>query len=456
MNNQILYGKVPPQAKEMEDVVLGAILLDKRAFDIVSEILQPECFYSDANQRIFNACRTLAKKNWVIDEITVMEQLRTDKALELIGGPFYITKLTSKLIGSIGGIEEKCRIVLEQYLKRELIRITGELHQLAYEPDSDAFDLLDLSESRIFEISNKHLNNDYTNLSAGLVPVMKRIEELKNSTDHISGIPSGFASLDRTTHGWQDTDLIILAARPSVGKTAFALNLASNACLNHIKPVNVGFFSLEMSTGQLIQRLISKESEVPLDQIRSGKMGDGELKRLYKTIDHPLGNAKLFIDDSSALNIMQLRSKARRMVNKDGVKLIIIDYLQLMSGDARKNGNREQEISQISRELKGLAKDISIPVIALSQLSREVEKRTAKIPQLSDLRESGAIEQDADMVAFLYRPSSDEITDVTNLKICKHRHGKLDEIAFLVNHNIQKWEEPKTEVSRWKPIDGDY
>lgn len=451
------YGKVPPQAKELEEAVLGAIMIDKRAFDTVAEILKSESFYVDAHQMIFEAMQALVAKSAPIDLLTVIEQLKSMESLDVVGGMFYVTKLTNVDPRIIVNVESHCRMILEKFIQRELIRVSSEIISEAYKDSTDSFTLLDKAESSILQIANANLNNNYSSLDIELVKSMKRIEDRKNAGKHITGITSGYDSVDSFTHGWQPTDMIVLAARPSVGKTVFALNIARNACMAQT-PVNVGFFSLEMSTGQLVERLISAESEVPLDNIKSGILDSERLNRIYSKAIGPLGKAKMFIDDTAALNIFQLRSKVKRMVNKDKVKLIIIDYLQLMSGDGSNKGNREQEISKISREIKKLAKEMVVPIIALSQLSRETEKRADQTPQLSDLRESGAIEQDADMVMFLYGASKaaiEQYADLANvryLKGAKHRNGSLFDIELKANNLIQKWTELRTEVSNWKPI----
>ena len=444
-----MNGKLQPQAVEIEEAVLGTILLDKSAYDLVAEIITVDAFYKNSNQQIFSACKDLAAKNQPIDLLTVIDQLKKNGHLEQIGGAYQITKLTN-LVTSSSGIENKARILLEKFIQRELIRIGAKLQETAYNDSTDAFEQLDAAEKMIFDVSNTNLNNNYTPLAVAVAAAVNRIEDLRSKDEHITGVPSGFPSLDKITHGWQPTDLVILAARPSVGKTAFALNLAKNAALNERKPINVGFFSLEMSTIQLTNRLLSCQSEVYLDSILTGSLNEGQMKIIYDKGVVGLGNAKIFIDDSAALNIFQLRSKARRMVTKDNVGLIIIDYLQLMSGETK--GNREQEISKLSRDLKRLAKELKVPIIALSQLSRDIEKRSNKTPQLSDLRESGAIEQDADIVAFLYRPEEEDLNNTGVLSIKKHRNGSLEDIIFSVDNSIQKWSELKTEVGGWKPI----
>src|SRR5690606_20972219 len=443
----MVYGKVPPQAKDLEEAVLGAIMLEKSAFDTVVEILKPECFYVEANQMVFRAMQSLQQKNQPIDILTVVEELRSREQLDLVGGPYYVTRLTNAVV-TAANIEAHARIILQKFIQRELIRISGEVISEAYEDSTDVFDLLDEAESKLFEITNNHLRKNFDSIDTILVKTVQRIEDMRNRNEDITGVPSGFRTLDHITYGWQNTDLIILAARPSVGKTAFALNLARNAALDPVKPTPVAFFSLEMSAGQLVQRILSAESEILLEKISRGKLEDYEMKQLFQKGINRLAQAPIYIDDTAALNIFELRAKCRRLKNKHNIGLILIDYLQLMSGTGDKNTNREQEISRISRDLKGLAKELNVPIIALSQLSREVEKRkdSEKVPQLSDLRESGAIEQDADMVLFLYRPDYYNITanemgesvkGDTYIKIAKHRNGSLDTIRLKAHLHIQ-------------------
>jgi replicative DNA helicase len=447
----MVYGKVQPQARELEEAVLGAVMLEKSAFDTVIEILKPECFYVDAHQRVFKAFISLANTSQPIDILTVVETLRTSEELEMVGGAYFVTKLTNSVV-STANIEAHARIVLQKFIQRELIRISGETIGDAYEDSTDVFDLLDQAESRLFEITNNHLRKNYSDIQTELMKTLQRIDQLRQSTEEISGVASGFPSLDRVTYGWQPTDLIILAARPAVGKTAFALNLARNAAMHPTKPTAVAFFSLEMSSGQLVQRILSAESEIWLEKISRGKLEEHEMQQLLVKGINRLDKAPIFIDDTPALNIFELRAKCRRLKNKHNVGFIIIDYLQLMSGSSDNRGNREQEISSISRNLKGLAKELQVPIIALSQLSREVEKRKdgEKMPQLSDLRESGAIEQDADMVMFLYRPEYYNITanemgennrGETHVRIAKHRNGSLETIKLRAKLHIQKFEE---------------
>ncbi len=468
----MMYGKVPPQAKELEEAVLGAVMLEKSAFDTVSEILRPECFYVDAHQRIFRAMQGLTTKSSPIDLLTVVEELKLKEELEMVGGAYFVTRLTNTVV-STANIEAHARIILQKFLQRELIRISGETIGDAYEESTDVFDLLDDAETKLFEITNNYLRKNFDSFDNVLIKTIQRIEDMRNKDEDVTGVPTGFASMDRITYGWQPTDLVILAARPSVGKTAFALNLARNAALHPTKPTPVAFFSLEMSASQLVQRILSAESEIHLEKISRGKLEDHEVQQLYKKGIDRLSKAPIYIDDSAALNIFELRAKARRLVNKHHVGLIIIDYLQLMSGvSGNKNSNREQEISNISRNLKGLAKELGIPILALSQLSREVEKRKEgnKIPQLSDLRESGAIEQDADMVMFLYRPEYYDITSnefgesnrgETHVRIAKHRNGQLDTVKLRALLHIQKFVEDDSNDmgasalpggGNWKPV----
>jgi replicative DNA helicase len=456
VDSGINYGKVPPQAKEIEEVVLGAIMIDKRAFDIISEILRPECFYVESHQLIFQAMVKLNQRSQVIEIFSVVEELMKMESLEIVGGPYYVTKLTNSVV-STAALEQHARIVLEKYMKREIIRIGMEMIGDGYEDSIDVFELLDKSENSVFAIGNSFLKKDFQKLQEVGAKVVNRLDTLMASNEIISGVPSGFTELDRITYGWQSTDLIILAARPSVGKTAFALNLARNAASNLNKKTPVGFFSLEMSAEQLVQRLLSAESGVFMNKINQGKMDEQDYLTIMNKGIKKFDEMDIYIDDSAALNIFEFRAKARRMVDKHNVGIIIIDYLQLMSGLKDRNGNREQEISTISRNLKALAKELHVPIIALSQLSRDVEKRGGKKePQLADLRESGAIEQDADMVMFMYRPEYYEIKanemgdsthGLTELKIAKHRNGSLGTIKLKAVLPIQKFYDWKEEES---------
>lgn len=447
-----IYGKVPPQARDIEEAVLGAILLEKDKLSDVMEILpRPECFYVNAHQLIYSAIQRLQDKKMEIDLLTVMEELRRSDELELVGGAYALTKITQSVITSAHVITH-ARVVMQKYIQRELIRIGGEIVSDSFEDKTDVFELLDKAEQDLFEIGNSYLKKDSESIKEILVRTLDEIEEARKQKDDLTGVPSGFAALDAITGGWQKTDLIILAARPAVGKTAFALNLAMNAALSN-KPMGVAVFSLEMGNTQLVKRLLSMVTEVKLEGISRGKMEDHEMIQLTERMDK-LVNAPIYLDDSAGLNIFELRAKCRRLKVKHDIQMVVIDYLQLMNGgNESKNGNREQEISKISRELKGLAKELNIPIIALSQLSRAVETRSGdkgKIPQLSDLRESGAIEQDADMVLFIYRPeyhginndeNGESVKGETHINIAKHRNGRLDTVKLQAKLEIQKFVE---------------
>ena len=449
---ETVFGKVPPHAVELEKSILGACMLERGAFDVASEILPLGSFYLDAHNRVFRAMYSLRSGNKPIDLLTVAESLRKSNEIELVGGAYYLTVLTQTVVSS-ANVESHSRLVLEKHIKRELIRLGGDMCVDGYNDGVDVFDLLNQSEANLMDVSKNLIKSDFKHISSSVVEVVKSVEYLRNNPETFTGVPTGYEALDRITHGWQPTDLIILAARPSVGKTALALNMARNAALSMKKPTPVGFFSLEMSSEQLTQRMISAESRLWLNSIQSGRLNDDRLRVFYDKGVKVIGEAPIYIDDAPALNVFELRAKARRMMSKHGVGMIIVDYLQLMTDGTTGRGqkNREQEISTISRSLKMIAKELGIPIIALSQLSREVEKRGKgqKIPQLSDLRESGAIEQDADVVMFIYRPPADEVKldpDLQNtgmIRIAKHRNGDLDDIAMKFYPKIQLWLSPE-------------
>ena len=431
-------GKVPPQAIELEEAVLGALMLEKDALTSVIDILKVESFYKEAHKVIFQAILDLFTESQPIDLLTVTTQLRKNGALEVAGGAFYITELTSK-VASAANIEFHARIITEQSIKRELIRISSTIQKDAFEDTTDVFELLDEMEQSLFEISEKNIRKNYATMSSIMRDAIAELEVRKNQKDGLTGVPSGFTALDRVTSGWQKSDLVIIAARPAMGKTAFVLSVLRNAAVDHNRPVAI--FSLEMSSVQLVNRLISSEAELDSDKIKKGTLADHEWAQLvHKTAK--LSKAPLFVDDTPALSILELRAKCRKLKAQHDIQMVVVDYLQLMSGDSKGGfgGNREQEIASISRALKKIAKELSIPVIALSQLSRAVETRGGdKRPQLSDLRESGAIEQDADMVMFLYRPEYYGITEdeggastagVGEVIIAKHRNGSLENIKL--------------------------
>jgi len=444
----LVYGKVPPQAPELEEAVLGACMLEKDTFAQVLEIIQsPDCFYSDAHQKIYAAMRRLFDKGTPVDLLTITEELRKTNELELVGGAYYLSRLTMSVLSS-AHVEAHARIVMEKFIQRELIRISGVVISDAYEEGTDVFDLLDKAESGLYEITDKHLRKNFRSLQDVLIRTVNEIDEARKKSDDITGVPSKFKALDAITGGWQKTDLIILAARPAVGKTAFTLNLAMNAAMNASKPFPVALFSLEMGAGQIVKRMLSCVTEVHMEAITRGKMAEHEFIQMTQRMTK-LAQAKIFIDDQAALNIFELRAKARRLKQKHDIQMILIDYLQLMQGSVEKGGNREQEISKISRDLKALAKELEVPIIALSQLNRSVETRKeSKVPQLSDLRESGAIEQDADMVMFLYRPEYHGITNdamgetvegETHVHIAKHRNGSTGMVKVRFIKEYQKF-----------------
>jgi replicative DNA helicase len=444
----LVYGKIPPQAPELEEAVLGAIMLEKDKLAEVLEIVQSnDCFYVDSHQKIYAAIRRLFDKGMPVDLLTVTDELRKSNELEIVGGAYYLTRLTMSVVSS-AHVEAHARIVMEKFIQRELIRISGMVISDAYEDSTDVFDLLDKAESNLYEITDKHLRKNFKSLKEVMVTTVREIEEAKNKQEDVTGVPTGFKMLDKLTSGWQKNALIIVAARPAVGKTAFCLNLAMNAALHTGKSFPVAFFSLEMGAGELVKRMLSATTEVSMDAITKGRMQEHEFVQMTQRMNK-LAAANIFLDDQAALNIFELRAKARRLKQKHDIQMIIIDYLQLMQADINKGGNREQEISKISRDLKSLAKELEIPIIALSQLNRGVESRKeSKVPQLSDLRESGAIEQDADMVMFLYRPeyygiNNDEmgnsIEGETHVHIAKNRSGVTDTVKLRFIKEYQKF-----------------
>lgn len=447
-------GKIPPQALDLEEAVLGAIMLDQHALNRVIDIVKPDMFYKESHARIFSAIMAIFAKSEPVDLLTVTSHLKNSGELELCGGPYYITQLTAR-IASAANVEYYARIVAEKYLQRELIRISNEVIQEAFEDTTDVFDLLDRTEASLYNVSQSNFRRGYEDMASLVKQAVEEIEEARKHEGHISGVPTGFTQLDNVTAGWQRSDLIIIAARPGMGKTAFVLTLARNIAVDYKRAVAV--FSLEMSAVQLITRLIASEAEIEADKLRKGKLDDTEWARLHTRLA-PLIDAKLFIDDTAALSSFELRTKARRLKAQHDIQLIIIDYLQLMTlaGDrqgssAPKNVNREQEISTISRSLKSLAKELDVPIICLSQLNRSVETRGGnKRPQLSDLRESGAIEQDADMVLFIYRPEYYKIEEVNGMSsrglaeliIAKHRNGRLEDVMLKFVANFARFENP--------------
>jgi len=446
-------GKLPPQALDLEEAVLGALMIEKDALTAVVDILKPEVFYKEAHQIIFSIIRTLFQRNEPTDILTVTAELRKQGSLEMVGGAYYITELTNR-VASTANIEFHARIISQKFIQRELIKISSEVINLAYEDTTDVFDLLDQAEKKLFEVTENNLKRGSDSLSDLVKKSIDELKRLQNDPNGTTGVPSGFPSLDKVTLGWQKSDLIIIAARPGMGKTAFTLSCARNAAVDYQIPVAV--FSLEMSSVQLVNRLISGESELDSNKLRKGKLERHEWQQLHSKIGK-LSEAPIYIDDTPALSIFDLRAKSRRLKAQFDIQLIIVDYLQLMRGTQdNKMGNREQEIGTISRSLKAIAKELQVPVIALSQLSRKVEERGgAKRPILSDLRESGSIEQDADMVIFLNRPeyhglTQDELGNSTKglaeIIIAKHRNGSLEDIKLTFIDRFVKFIEQESEV----------
>jgi|TARA_B110000238_G_scaffold138660_1_gene149529 replicative DNA helicase len=442
-------GKIPPQAVELEEAVLGAMLIDKKGVDEVIDILQPDAFYKTANQLIFEAIYQLFQDSQPIDLLTVSSELRKKGKLESIGGEFYLVQLSQR-VASSAHIEFHARIILQKFIQRSLIKISNEIIESAYKESTDVFDLLDEAESKLYDVTQGNIKKSSQTAQSLVLEAKAKIEEI-SKRDGLSGVSTGFEKLDKLTSGWQPSDLIIIAARPGMGKTALTLSMARNIAVT--KQIPVAFFSLEMSSVQLITRLISAETGLSSEKLRTGKLADHEWQQLNVKVTD-LEKAPLFIDDTPSLSIFDLRAKARRLSSQHGIKLIVVDYLQLMTaGINSKSGNREQEISTISRNLKALAKELNIPVIALSQLSRAVETRGGtKRPMLSDLRESGAIEQDADIVSFIYRPeyyNIDEWDDderspsqgQAEFIVAKHRNGGLDNIRLKFLGHLGKFED---------------
>jgi replicative DNA helicase len=441
-------GKIPPQAIDLEEVVLGAMMIDKKGVDEVIDILSADAFYKDAHKHIFEAIFKLFENSEPVDLLTVSSQLKKDQKLDLVGGDFYLISLTQR-VSSSAHIEFHARIILQKYIQRSLIKISSEIIEDAYDETKDVFDLLDNAEAKLYEVTQGNVKKSTESAQSLVIQAKKKIQEISNK-EGLSGIPSGFDKLDKLTSGWQPSDLIIVAARPGMGKTALTLTMARNIAVESNIPV--AFFSLEMSSVQLITRLISSETGLSSEKLRTGKLEKHEWEQLNVKVK-TLENAPLFIDDTPSLSIFDLRAKARRLASQYGIKMIVIDYLQLMTaGGSQKGGNREQEISTISRNLKALAKELSVPVIALSQLSRAVETRGgSKRPLLSDLRESGAIEQDADIVSFIYRPEyykidewDDEERSPTEGQgefiVAKHRNGGLENIRLKFIGHLGKFD----------------
>ena len=427
-------GKVPPQAVDVEEAVLGAMMIEPNCVPDVLDSLTADCFYKEANRKVFMAISSLSSEHQPVDIYTVSEELKRQGSIDEIGGPYYLSLLSSR-VGAAAHVEYHVKILLQKYIQRELITISAEMQRDSFDDSIPVDDLLDNSQSKLFELAERNMKRATLPVQDVIKDTVAEIEANQDRTDGLSGLPSGFTGIDKITLGWQASDLVIIAARPAMGKTAFVLTMARNMAVDHRIPV--AFFSLEMSSKQLVKRLLVSETGLSSEKIRGGKkLLDYELVQLHERIKD-LTTAPLFIDDTRSISVYELRSKARRLVRNAGVKLIIIDYLQLMTGPPELRGMREQEVSNISRSLKAIAKELDIPVIALSQLSRAVETRGGnKRPQLSDLRESGAIEQDADIVMFIHRPeyygteSETSVQGEAQVIIAKHRNGSTADVPM--------------------------
>jgi len=439
-------GKIPPQAVDLEEAVLGAMMIDKKGVDDVIDILHDDVFYKESHKLIYGAIFTLFKNSEPTDLLTVANQLRKSENLEAAGGDFYLVGLTQK-VSSSAHIEFHARIILQKYIQRKLISISAEIIEEAYDETIDVFDLLDAAESKLFEVTQGNLKKGSETAEGLVSQAIKKIQEISNKKG-MSGVATGFTRLDELTSGWQPSDLVIIAARPGMGKTAFVMSMAKNMAIDF--DIAVAIFSLEMSSVQLITRMISSETGISSGKLRKGNLEPHEWEQLNVKVKN-LSNAPIFIDDTPSLSIFDLRAKARRLASQHGIKVIVIDYLQLMTAGTSSGGNREQEISMISRNLKALAKELAIPVIALSQLSRAVETRGGnKRPLLSDLRESGAIEQDADIVSFIYRPEYYGLTEWDDEErspcegqaefiVAKHRNGGLENIKLKFTGHLAQF-----------------
>jgi len=443
-------GKIPPQAIDIEEAVLGALMIEKDAINQVADVLKEEVFYLDKHQKIYNAIKNLSSKSLPIDLLTVSNELKQKNVLDEVGGRVYLANLTSR-VASSSHLEYHSKILIQKYIERRLIEVSAEIQRRAYFEKEDVETLLNYSESEIFNISEGTIKTQAEPIKTILGETIKQIEEAGKREDGLSGVPSGFTSLDNVTSGWQRSDLIILAARPAMGKTAFVLNIARNMAVDFNQPVAI--FSLEMSKEQLVKRLIVSETKIDSKKIKTGKLNKEDWKKLESEITK-LEEAPIYIDDTPAINIFELRAKCRRLKSQYGIKMVIIDYLQLMTGDLALKGNREQQISGISRSLKSLAKELDVPMLTLSQLSRAVESRGGdKRPVLSDLRESGAIEQDADIVLFIHRPGyygiNDEDThpNQATIIIAKHRNGEVGDVDLRFKPEFAQFTEPEEDFS---------
>jgi len=436
-----MIDRVPPQNVEAEQSVLGAMMIEREAISKVSEIIRPEDFYREAHRLIYNSMMELFNKNDAVDLVTVVEILRRDEKLEAAGGISYVSALANS-VPTAANVMYHARIVEEKALLRQLITTATYVAGMGYEANEEVAVIMDKAEKMILEVSKRKVGQEFASIKNIIFDVFDRVSELYSSKGGITGLATGFKDLDKLTSGLQPSDLILIAARPSMGKTAFVLNIAQNIAIKEKQAV--AFFSLEMSKEQLVQRMLCSEAPIDAQRLRIGELENNDWDKLVRAADR-LAAAPIFIDDTAGITIMEMRSKARRLKIEHDLKLIIIDYLQLMQGGtgSSRSENRQQEISEISRSLKALARELKVPVVALSQLSRGVESRQVKKPMLSDLRESGSLEQDADIVAFLYREDyyepETENKNITDVIIAKHRNGPVDSIQLFFHKQFTKF-----------------
>ena len=456
------YGHLQPQALDIERAVIGALLIDKDAYAVVCENLFPESFYDQRHQLIYAAIRDLSIKEQPVDVLTVTEQLMRSGHLEEAGTPAYIAEISSR-VASSAHVEYHARIIAQKFLARQLIQFASDIETKAFDETIDVDDLMQQAEGSLFELSQKNMKKDYTQIDPVVAQAVKIIQEASKNTDGLTGIPCGYHALDDKTSGWQSSDLVVIAGRPAMGKTAFALSMAKNIAADYKVPT--AFFSLEMSNQQLVNRLLSNVCEIDGKKILNGQLQQDEWERLDRRVNHLLG-APLFIDDTPGLSVFELRTKARRLVREHGVKIIMIDYLQLMNANGMRFSSRQEEVSTISRSLKALAKDLNVPILALSQLNRGVDSREGiegKRPQLSDLRESGAIEQDADMVLFVHRPeyyhiyqdeNGRDLHGMAQIIVAKHRKGATGDVLLTFRGEYTRFENPEDTRLEQRPTQG--
>ena len=456
------YAHVQPQAVNLEKVVLGALMVDSDAFSMVSEILKPETFYEPRHQKIYEAIRNMNMDERPVDIMTLVDELTKMGELDKVGGADYLMEISSQ-VASAAHVEYHARILAQKYMARQLIHYAGDIETQAYDESVDVDELMQRAEGELFTLSQNNMKQDYTQVAPVVKSAVEILQRAASNKGGLTGIPTGYSGMDEMTSGWQASDLVIIAGRPAMGKTSFALSIAKNVAVDYGVPV--GFFSLEMNNVQLVNRLISNVCEISGHKILNGQLDPADWEKLDKRIGK-LTEAPIYVDDTPGLSVFELRTKARRLVREKGVKLIMIDYLQLMNANGMKFGSRQEEVSTISRSLKGLAKELDIPVLALSQLSRNVENREGldgKRPQLSDLRESGAIEQDADMVLFVHRPEyyrifqdekGNDLHGMAQIIIAKHRKGSTGDVLLNFRGEYTRFQDPQEAAASAPITDG--